>query len=280
MKKFVVSQNAELGEYLLKCYNGALSYNRLMKLLREKDVKVNGKRVNKSVLLTRGDVVEAYYDGEIINRADIQIVYADENVVICKKPVKLGSEAFFERVKINYPTAIFTHRLDTNTSGIMFFALNETAYEELYKGLKNRDFKKYYYCVVNGVVKNDGRLEGYLLKDDKRGVVKVFDEKVKGSLEIITDYKVLKCGEHSSLLKVELITGRTHQIRAHLAHAGHFIIGDGKYGDERVNRARKEKLQLLVSAEITFYFQLNSPLYYLNGKTFSIDCKYLENKLF
>lgn len=280
MKKFVVSQNAELGEYLLKCYNGALSYNRLMKLLREKDVKVNGKRVNKSVLLTRGDVVEVYYDGEIINRADIQIVYADENVVICKKPVKLGSEAFFERVKINYPTAIFTHRLDTNTSGIMFFALNETAYEELYKGLKNRDFKKYYYCVVNGVVKNDGRLEGYLLKDDKRGVVKVFDEKVKGSLEIITDYKVLKCGEHSSLLKVELITGRTHQIRAHLAHAGHFIIGDGKYGDERVNRARKEKLQLLVSAEITFYFQLNSPLYYLNGKTFSIDCKYLENKLF
>ncbi len=281
MKKFEIEKNADLCEYLLNKYNGTLSYGRLMKLLREKDVKVNGKRTNKNVPLKKGDVIEVYYDGEKIVVPPVETLYVDENIAICVKPARLGSEDFFERVKAAYPTAIFTHRLDTNTRGITFFALNETAYRELYAGLKNRSFKKYYYCVVCGVVKkNAERLVGYLIKDEKSGTVKVLDRKASGAVEIITDYTVIKRGENSSLLKVELVTGRTHQIRAHLAHAGHFILGDGKYGDERVNRAQKVKGQLLVSAEITFYFKETSPLYYLNEKTFSIDCKYLEEKVF
>ena len=281
MKKFEIEKNADLCEYLLNKYNGTLSYGRLMKLLREKDVKVNGKRTNKNVSLKKGDVIEVYYDEEKIVVPPVETLYVDENIAICVKPARLGSEDFFERVKAAYPTAIFTHRLDTNTRGIMFFALNETAYRELYAGLKNRSFKKYYYCVVCGVVKkNAERLVGYLIKDEKSGTVKVLDRKASGAVEIITDYTVIKRGENSSLLKVELVTGRTHQIRAHLAHAGHFILGDGKYGDERVNRAQKVKGQLLVSAEITFYFKETSPLYYLNEKTFSIDCKYLEEKVF
>ena len=281
MKTFETEKNADLCEYLLDKYNGMLSYGRLMKLLREKDVKVNGKRTNKSVPLKKGDVIEVYYDGEKIAAPPVETLYADENIAICVKPARLGSEEFFKRVKAVYPTAIFTHRLDTNTRGIMFFALNETAYCELYAGLKNRSFKKYYYCVVCGVVKKDGeRLTGYLVKDENSGTVKVFDRKVKGSVEIITDYKVVTRGENSSLLKAELVTGRTHQIRAHLAHAGHFILGDGKYGDERINRAQKVKGQLLVSAEITFCFKKDSPLYYFNERTFSIDCGYLKEKLF
>lgn len=282
MKTFISDKNVKLDEFLLSSYNGNLSYNRLMKLYREKDVKINGKRINKNVELKKGDVVEVYYDGESrFKSSEINVLYSDENIAICEKPIKISSEDFYALIKERFPDAIYTHRLDTNTSGIIFFALNDKAYAELYDGLKNRDFKKYYYCVVNGVVKSDFvRLTAYLKKDEKNGLVKIFDEQVNGSQKIITDYEVVKRGLNSSLLKVELITGRTHQIRAHLAYFGHFIIGDGKYGNERINRTRHVKGQLLVSAEIIFYFKQNSLLYYLNGKKFSIDYSPLKEELF
>ncbi len=286
MKKFTVENACDSSDYILNKYGEALTFGRLMKLYRQKDVKVNGKRINKRVRLEKGDEIEVYFDGEnagspASEKPPIKTVYSDENIVICEKPPKISSEDFYERVKGEYPQSIYTHRLDTNTRGLIFFALNQKAYDELYKGLKNRDFKKYYYCVVNGKVENlSGVLNGFLFKDAKKGEVKIYDEKVRGALPVKTAYEVIAQGENSSLLKVELITGRTHQIRAHLAHAGHFILGDGKYGVEKINRTQKAKGQLLVSAEIVFKFDKGEQLYYLNGKDFKIDCDFLKAYLY
>lgn len=282
MKTFVAEKNIKLSDFLLLKYNGTLNYNGLMRLYRQKDVKVNGARVNKNVDLSRGDEVVVYYDGDLTFAASrIEVVYSDENILICVKPVKISSESFYELVKNKFASAIFTHRLDTNTRGIMFFALNAQAYGELYAGLKARSFKKFYYCVVNGRVNGEKkRLNAYLIKDSASGTVKITQKKSLSAREIITEYEVIRRAEHSTLLKVELITGRTHQIRAHLAYDGHFIIGDGKYGDERINRARKVKTQLLLSGEIIFSFSSDSLLYYLNAKSFSVDYSYLLKELF
>lgn len=282
MKTFVAEKNIKLSDFLLLKYNGTLNYNGLMRLYRQKDVKVNGARVNKNVDLSRGDEVVVYYDGDLTFAASrIEVIYSDENILICVKPVKISSESFYELVKSKFASAIFTHRLDTNTRGVMFFALNEQAYGALYAGLKARSFKKFYYCVVNGRVNCEKkRLNAYLIKDSASGTVRVTQKKSTFAREITTEYEVVSRAEHSTLLKVELITGRTHQIRAHLAYDGHFIIGDGKYGDERVNRARKAKTQLLLSGEIIFSFSSDSPLYYLNAKSFSVDYSYLLKELF
>lgn len=287
MKKFTVENACDSSDYILNKYGETLSFGRLMKLYRQKDVKVNGRRINKRVRLEKGDELEVYFDGDenILrapdNKKPVKTVYSDENIVICEKPPKISSENFYETVKSEYAQAVYTHRLDTNTRGLIFFALNQKAYDELYNGLKNRDFKKYYYCVVNGRVESDnGVLNGFLFKDAKKGEVKIYDEKVRGSLPVKTAYEVVERGENSSLLKVELITGRTHQIRAHLAHAGHFILGDGKYGVEKINRLHKAKGQLLVSAEIVFKFDKGELLYYLNGKDFKINCDFLKAYLY
>ncbi len=287
MKKFTVENACDSSDYILNKYGETLSFGRLMKLYRQKDVKVNGRRINKRVRLEKGDELEVYFDGDenILrapdNKKPVKTVYSDENIVICEKPPKISSENFYETVKSEYAQAVYTHRLDTNTRGLIFFALNQKAYDELYNGLKNRDFKKYYYCVVNGRVESDnGVLNGFLFKDAKKGEVKIYDEKIRGSLPVKTAYEVVERGENSSLLKVELITGRTHQIRAHLAHAGHFILGDGKYGVEKINRLHKAKGQLLVSAEIVFKFDKGELLYYLNGKDFKINCDFLKAYLY
>lgn len=292
MKKFTVENACDSSDYILNKYGETLSFGRLMKLYRQKDVKVNGRRINKRVRLEKGDELEVYFDGDenILraldnkkpdNKKPVKTVYSDENIVICEKPPKISSENFYATVKSEYAQAVYTHRLDTNTRGLIFFALNQKAYDELYNGLKNRDFKKYYYCVVNGRVESDnGVLNGFLFKDAKKGEVKIYDEKVRGSLPVKTAYEVVERGENSSLLKVELITGRTHQIRAHLAHAGHFILGDGKYGVEKINRLHKAKGQLLVSAEIVFKFDKDELLYYLNGKDFKINCDFLKAYLY
>lgn len=287
MKKFTIENACDSSDYILNKYGETLSFGRLMKLYRQKDVKVNGRRINKRMRLEKGDELEVYFDGDenILrapdNKKPVKTVYSDENIVICEKPPKISSENFYKTVKSEYAQAVYTHRLDTNTRGLIFFALNQKAYDELYNGLKNRNFKKYYYCVVNGRVASDnGVLNGFLFKDAKKGEVKIYDEKVRGSLPVKTVYEVVERGENSSLLKVELITGRTHQIRAHLAHAGHFILGDGKYGVEKINRLHKAKGQLLVSAEIVFKFDKDERLYYLNGKSFKINCDFLKAYLY
>ncbi len=271
MKKFIVDKEIKLSEFLLDKYQGSLTYGKFCKLLKQKEVKINGKRTSKEVKLFAGDCVECYYDGEELK---IEVVYQDENILVCNKPQGITSDDYYNIIKERYQRAIYTHRLDRNTSGIIIFALNEDAYGELYNGFKQRTLKKYYHCLICGAFeKKAGVLRGYMVKDASSGIVKVYSNRVKGSKEIVTAYSEVALGSESSVLKVELVTGRTHQIRAHLAYYGHFIIGDGKYGVEKINKQYKASKQLLIASELTFKFKKEEKLYYLNEKSFFVDSK-------
>ena len=276
MQMFTANKNQKLSEFLLNEYGGDLSYSKFCMLLRKKDIKVNLKRVNKDCLINAGDIIECYYDGK---KRELDVVYIDDNILVCNKPHGITSEDYYGAVKNQYPTAFFTHRLDRNTSGLIIFALNEISYNELFDGFKNRTFEKYYTCLVNGAFDSpSGELNDYMVKNSEDSIVKVYKQKVGGSLAICTRYEQIEKGEISSVLRVELVTGRTHQIRAHLAYYGHFIIGDGKYGKESVNRLFKQNYQLLMASELILHFTNKCHLNYLDGKRFLVDNKHIFDK--
>ncbi len=268
MQKFTVDKTQKLSKICLNSCVG-LSYGTFMKLLRKKDIKVNGARVTADVTVNAGDNVEVYYTPERV--APYTVIYDDENIVVIDKKSGYESDVVYDALLNEYKTAKYIHRLDRNTSGLMIFALNEIAETELLSGFKNRTFYKKYRCTVNGIVKKDEDiLTAYLVKDGKNSLVKIYDKKVDGAVLIKTGYKVLSRGVDTTELSVTLYTGKTHQIRAHLAHIGHFIIGDGKYGVNEINKRHRATRQKLTACTLTLKFETSSPLYYLNDKTFSI----------
>ena len=267
MKVFNCDKYSKLSNFIIEKYQGAISYGTVMKLLRKKDIKVNGVRVNKDVIVSFGDEISVYYDGE--KTYEISVIYIDENLLICDKPTGITSEDYELVVKKTYPTAELCHRLDRNTDGILCFSLNQTANAELLNAFKNRTVKKYYLCEVYGSFnEKEGTLTAYLIKNAKESTVKIFKRQIENSVKIITKYKTLKRSGGTSLLEVELVTGKTHQIRAHLAHEGHFIIGDGKYGNMKINALYKAKGQRLTAYKIAF--ETGGALKYLSGKEFKL----------
>lgn len=246
-----------------------IPFSRLSKLLKEKEIKIDGKRINKDVSLEIGQAVEIYYTPELVA---VSVVYEDENVVVVNKPSGVFTEEQFRAVQNKYGVAYMVHRLDRNTEGLIIFALNKTSETELLSGFKNRNFDKRYLATVYGKLpQKKAVLTAYLVKDEVSSTVKIFDKKVARSVEIKTGYAVIKENAETSVVEVELFTGKTHQIRAHLAHIGHFIIGDGKYGVGEINRKLGAKELMLKSYKLTLKFDKNSPLYYLNEKTFEIQ---------
>lgn len=249
--------------------NLGLSYNVIRKIIRNKDVKINDKRVSDDVFVMVGDIVTIYF--QEFQRPRIEIVYQDENVIVVykKRSIETVSDVgqslqslLSEQINKDCYTV---HRLDRNTEGLIIFALNQESKKELDLAFKNRIIDKYYLAIVNGLfAKKTDTLTAYLKKDSDKSLVYISDEQRKGYEKIITEYKVLKEILQTSLVEVKLVTGKTHQIRAHLSHVGHFIIGDEKYGDSKVNKIYKKKYQCLCSYKMKFNFKDGSKLYYLN----------------
>lgn len=263
MKTFKADKSEKLSKFLLSCYGADLSYSTLRKLIRNKDIKVNGKRVGVDVLLSANDQVIVYYDGERLYTP----VFESCDVIVFDKPPTLTSEDFELKLNSQGYNVKLCHRLDRNTQGLLVFAKTDIGYQELLKAFKERTIDKYYLAEVYGKLKEPKKtLTSYLLKNADIGLVQIFDNEVNGSEKIITQYEVVEERERTSVVKVKLITGKTHQIRAHFSHIGNFVIGDGKYGDNEFNKALKAKRQRLVSYLLKFNFDKSSPLNYLNGK--------------
>lgn len=250
--------------------NTDLGYYRIQKIIKSKSVKINGMRVGMDVNVNPGDKIYVYLADR--EKDSIEVVYRDENILVVNKMPGIevvGTDSLTERINniLTDTIAAPVHRLDRNTMGLVVFALNKTAETELLNSFKERDIDKLYNCVVVGNPRPPvARLKAFLFKDAKKSLVYISSVPKPGYMPIETHYKLLKNMGELSLLEVELVTGRTHQIRAHLAYVKLPILGDGKYGINRINHKYRVKTQLLCCTKITFHFAHGS-LRYLDGKS-------------
>ena len=240
MKKLIVTKkynNKKLYTFL-KDNLPNLSDNLFYKTLRKKDIKINGHRVNQNIVVFENDEILVYISDNLLsNNTTLNIIYEDNNILLINKPVNIevtGSESLTELIHKKYSSCEFLpmpcHRLDRNTSGLIIFAKNQMTLDILLKKFKNHEIEKHYLALVYGIPKEKKKqMEAYLFKDRVKSMVYISDVLKKGYSKIITSYKVIEeYPNNTSLLDVEIKTGKTHQIRAHLAHIGHPIIGDRK----------------------------------------------------
>lgn len=283
MKKLNVSEKyngKKLTKFILDSFPH-LSPNMLYKALRQKDIKIDGTRTNKDCTIYTGSEILVYISDDLLCPIpDLNIVFEDKNLLIINKPANLevtGENSLTSIVHLKYSGGEFLpmpcHRLDRNTTGLVLFAKNEDALNILLDKFKNHEICKKYLALVYGIPKvKKARLESYLFKDNKKSLVYISDDFKTGYQKIITLYSVIEeYDNNSSLLDVQIETGKTHQIRAHLAHIGHPIIGDGKYGINSVNKDLGFKFQQLKAYELKFDFKTDAGiLNYLTGKIFKI----------
>lgn len=303
MKKVIVNKNDEnkrLDSFLQKFIYG-MPMSLVYKYIRKKRIKVNGKREKESYRLKTGDLIELYINDEFFedksfkwefknSSFNLDVIYEDENIIIVNKPAGMivhpdkekSSDNLINRIK-NYlfkkgeynpesencfaPSLV--NRIDRNTSGLVIAAKNSASLAVLNEKMKEREINKSYVCIVLGKMsKKSELLKGFLFKNETENKVYISSRRESEDFKtILTKYDVISSSKDFSLLKVTLLTGRTHQIRAHLASIGHPILGDGKYGKNAVNKVFGYKYQALCSFKIEFNFQKNAGnLEYLNGK--------------
>lgn len=306
MKSFDIGVNdsdQRLDKFITKSVP-LLPQSLLYKYIRLKRIKVNGKRAEISTRLREGDRVDMYINDEFFApvktefdfmkaSARLTVVYEDDNIMLLDKKVGLLShpdeteynDTLITRVKRylfengsynpddeNSFAPALVNRIDRNTGGIVIAAKNAESLRILNEKLKNREIEKFYLCVIHGTMQSkSGILSGWLTKDESKNKVKVYTDKRADAKEIRTKYRVLAENDGLSLVEVHLLTGRTHQIRAHFASIGHPLLGDGKYGTNAANKAYGYKKQFLYSYRLQFAFTGDAgALNYLNGKSFEV----------
>lgn len=284
MKEIIVSKKYDekkLNSFLLDSFDG-LKLNTLYKALRKKDVRINDIKVSDNVIIHAGDIIKVFIpDDQLFNKNNfkVSIVYEDDNIVVVNKPAEIevvGEDSLTAELGKYYNNApIFPcHRLDRNTTGLVLFAKSEEALNILLEKFKNREIEKHYKALVYGIPhKKEDTLTAYLFKDAKKSLVYISDVPKKGYEKIVTSYKVISFNNknNTSLLDINLHTGKTHQIRAHLSHVGYPIIGDGKYGDREINKKFGYKYQQLCSCSLKFCFKTDAGiLNYLNNKKITV----------
>ena len=278
----------------------------LQKYIRLKRIKVNGKAAKRDARLEQGDLLQLYISDEFFEKPReensylkvgtprLSIVYEDENILLAdKKPGVLCHSAgvwdyntliahiqaylaqkgeWRPREENSFAPAL-CNRIDRNTGGIVIAAKNAEALRILNDKIRDREIEKYYLCAVQGRPKPpEGRLENWLFKDAQKNQVFVKQKPEPGARSAVTEYKVLRSKGALSLVECRLLTGRTHQIRVQMAHAGWPLLGDGKYGRERFNKDYDEKGQALYSYKLRFEFPTDAGiLNYLRGREFTVD---------
>ncbi len=282
MKDLIVSKkydNKKLSKLLMETYS-ALKFSTFSKALKKKDILINDKRISKDCIIHENDIIKLYIiDSLLYPNYNIPIVYEDSNIIVFNKPKGLevtGTESLTTYVHKTYNSNFMPcHRLDRNTLGLVLFSKNDTVNTILTEKFKNHEIEKHYIAKVYGMLpKKNDTLIHYLFKDTKKSIVYISDKCKPGYKKIITSYNVLSYDkeENSSVLDINLKTGRTHQIRAHLAYIGHPIIGDGKYGNNLINKKFNQKTQLLYSYYLKFNFKSYSGILdYLNNKEIILD---------
>lgn len=261
MKEFTVREDTTLKTFTDNFYAQASFCFRT--LLKAREIRVNGARVSADMPLKQGDIVRYFLTPKQESRAAFSVVYEDGNVIVADKESGVNSEAVFSALGERGET-YFIHRLDRNTAGLLVFAKNAEAEGELLSAFRDRRVEKIYLARVVGCPKEKHAVcTAYLKKDAAVSRVRVSSKPV--GEKIITEYEVVEGGE-TSLLRVTLHTGKTHQIRAHLAFLGFPIVGDEKYGDGAYNRAHNAVRQKLVAKRLTLHCA--GALAYLDGRTF------------
>lgn len=316
MKSFTVGKNdagLRLDRFVTKAAP-LLPATLLYKYIRLKRIKVDGKRAEINTRLALGSVVEMYINDEFFEpkspkydfmsaAKSLDIVYEDENLLLADKQQGLLvhpdeneyddtliariQRYLYEKGEYN-PEAensfrpALANRIDRNTGGIVIAAKNAEALRILCDKIKSREIDKMYLTVVHGKPpKNEDILEGYLEKNEDRRQVYIKNKMTEDTKTVRTKYSVLASKNGLSLLKIQLLTGRTHQIRAHLASIGCPLLGDGKYGVNKKDKAMGFKCQALYSYKLKFNFTTDGGiLEYLNGKTFQVPEVWFADKLF